>query len=197
MTDFRQEELKELQTLRVLAYSMLKDKRIEHVRGCEQEAVKLAERWGCSVFDAARAGILHDITKKMTHSEQLILCGYYGIICDSVQMENPKLMHAVTGAVLAKELFGMPEHICTAVRYHTTGRPGMSQLEKVIYLADYIEPGRDFPGVEKLRTAAYKDIDAAMIKGLSMSLEEVRACGSVPHPDTENALLWFQSREVD
>ena len=137
----------ELSWLREKAYAYLKPKRIAHVAGCESEAVRLAMRWGEDPETAAEAGILHDITKKLNFDEQLILCGKYDIINDNLELKSPKLLHAKTGAALARDLFGVSDRVYEAIRWHTTGKPDMTLLEKIIYLADYIEPTRDFPGV--------------------------------------------------
>ncbi len=182
----------QLDWLRAQAYSFLKPGRIAHVRGCEEEAVKLARRWGADEGDAAESAILHDITKKLDMSEQLLLCEKYAIIIDNPERSNLKLLHARTGAELSRDLFGAPENIYEAIRWHTTGKPDMSLLEKIIYTADYIEPTRSFEGVEPLRKLAYEDIDAAMALGLSMSLEELRAAGIEPHRATVAALEWYR-----
>lgn len=94
------------------------------------------------------------------------LCRKYAIICDTAETENPKLLHAKTGAALARDLFGVSDEIYEAIRWHTTGKPDMRTLEKIIYLADYIEPTRDFPGLDRLRELAYEDLDKAMALGL-------------------------------
>ena len=186
----------QLDWLRERAYAYLKPKRIPHVAGCEQEASKLALRWGEDPGDAAEAGILHDITKKLTMEEQLILAEKYGIVFDKFERENIKLTHAITGAALSKELFGVPERIYSAIRWHTTGRADMTLLEKIIYIADYIEPTRDFEGVERLRQLAYENIDSAMALGLEMSLEELRQSGIEPHGATVSALAWYGKDKV-
>ncbi len=125
------------------------------------------------------------------YDEQLILCDKYGIILDNAQKENPKLLHAITGAALAKDMFGVSEEISQAIRWHTTGKPDMTTLEKIIYLADYIEPTRNFDGVEQLRELAYEDLDKALALGLEMSLEELRRQNVEPHRDTVEACLWY------
>ena len=186
----------QLDWLRERAYAYLKPKRIPHVAGCEQEAAKLALRWDEDPGDAAEAGILHDITKKLSMDEQLILAEKYGIVFDKFERENIKLTHAITGAALSKELFGVPERIYSAIRWHTTGRADMTLLEKIIYIADYIEPTRDFEGVERLRQLAYEDIDSAMALGLRMSLEELRQSGIEPHGATVSALAWYGKDKV-
>ena len=181
----------QLDWLRTQAYKFLKPTRVPHVAGCEREAVKLAERWGADPGDAAEAGILHDITKKLTMAEQLKLAEKYGIVFDALERENIKLTHAITGAELSRDLFGVTDEVYDAIRWHTTGKPDMTLLEKIIYLADYIEPTRDFEGVEPLRALAYEDIDAAMALGLKMSLEELKAAGIVPHNDSVEAYKWY------
>jgi nicotinate-nucleotide adenylyltransferase len=185
----------ELYWLREKAYAMLKPNRVAHVAGVESEAVSLAMLWGEDPETAAEAGILHDITKKLSLDEQLILCGKYGIINDNVEMGNVKLLHAKTGAALARDLFGVSDAVYGAIRWHTTGRPDMTLLEKIIYLADYIEPNRDFPGVDDIRRLALEDIDKAMALGLRMSLDDIRSYGEEPHRITAEAYEWYSRKE--
>lgn len=180
--------------LREQSYAYLSPKRIPHVQGCEWEAVRLAKRWGESEEDAAEAGILHDITKKLVLSEQLILSEKYGIINDTYETANVKLLHAKTGAALARDLFNISDRVYSAIRWHTTGKPDMTLLEKIIYMADYIEPNRDFPGVDKLRKLAYEDLDAAMVLGLKMSLEDIRSYGAEPYEVTVSAYEWYKAK---
>lgn len=188
------EALPELSWLREKAYAYLAPKRVAHVAGCESEAVLLAKRWGEDEEAAATAGILHDVTKKLSYDEQLILCQKYGIICDKAELSAPKLLHAKTGAALARAEFGVSEEIYEAIRWHTTGKKDMTLLEKIIYLADYIEPNRDFEGLGELRGLAYSDIDAAMALGLEMSLEDIRSRGDEPYKDTVEAYEWYAGR---
>lgn len=181
----------ELSWLRAKVMPYLTEKRVAHVLGCENEAVSLANRWGEDPERAAVAGILHDITKKLSAEEQLKLCEKYGIINDAAEVANPKLLHAKTGAAFARELFGIEDDIYGAIRWHTTGKPDMTLLEKIIYLADFVEPTRDFPGVEELRELCFEDIDAAMAKGLEMSLEFIRSGGAEPYKDSVEACEWY------
>ena len=156
-----------------------------------EQAVQLARKWGEDPENAAEAGILHDITKKLVLSDQLILCQKYGIINDNAEEHNFKLLHAKTGAAVARAQFGVSDEVYNAIRWHTTGKPDMTLLEKIIYMADYIEPNRDFPGVEKLRELAYEDLDKAMALGLEMSLEDIRSYGQEPYKDTVQAYEWY------
>ena len=183
-----------LDWLRERAYTMLKPRRIPHVRGCEAEAVRLAERWGCDPEIAAEAAILHDCTKKVDLPGQLALCAAYGLDADPVERESDKLLHAKTGAAVARSEFGCDDDVAEAIRWHTTGRPDMTLLEKIVYMADYIEPNRDFDGVDRLRALAYEDLDRALLLGLEMSLEDIRARGNPVHEATLSALAWYQEK---
>ena len=181
--------------LRACSYSMIRAKRIPHVRGCEEEAVRLARRWGANPDDARAAAILHDCTKYLNLEEQLSLCEKYGILLDDMERVTLKLLHAKTGAAIAGEEYGMSEAICSAIYYHTTGRADMTQLEKILYIADYMEPSRDFDGVERLRELVYRDLDAAVRLGLEMTIEEMKGYGSPVHEKTLEALDFLRKEQ--
>ncbi|MBP3654086.1 MAG: nicotinate (nicotinamide) nucleotide adenylyltransferase [Oscillospiraceae bacterium] len=183
-----------LDWLRKKAHAMLKPKRIPHVIGCEQEAVRLAKRWGEDEYSAAAAGILHDITKKLNTEEQLILCEKYDIIIDMSVPGMDKTLHQLTGAAVAYHEFGVSEAIRDAIRWHTTGKPEMTTLEKIIYLADYIEPNRCFDGVERIRALSYESLDAAMEDGLRMTMEDLQSRGSPILDVSRSAYNWFKMR---
>ena len=179
--------------LRGKAHLMLNPARIPHVDGCETEVVKLACRWGVDIDDAREAAILHDITKRLTPEENLELLEAYGACTGQIGFAGEKLLHAKTGALLAKEEFGTSAAVSDAILWHTTGKPCMSGLEKVLYLADYIEPTRTFPGVEMLRELAYTDIDKAMMTGLEMSVSDITARGIIPDRTTIDALEYLKN----
>ncbi|MEG2000882.1 MAG: nicotinate-nucleotide adenylyltransferase, partial [Evtepia sp.] len=122
--------------LRAVSYSMLKAKRLAHVRGTEETAVKLAAHWGENVNNARRAAILHDCTKYWEPTEQLALCKRYGVILDELETQGAKFLHAKTGALLARHLFGEPDAVYDAIFCHTTGKPNMTRLDQILYLAD-------------------------------------------------------------
>ena len=183
--------LPELSWLREKAYALLEPERIAHVVGCESEAVMLAKTWGEDPDNAAEAGILHDITKKFRGEEQLKLCRKYGIVYDEAEEKNTVILHARTGAAMAKELFNISDEIAAAIRWHTTGKPDMTTLEKILYLADFIEPTRDFPGLDALRALAYKDLNAAMALALSMCMGDLRRRGGDIYKDTLEAYHWY------
>ena len=185
----------ELGWLRGKVRSYLDEYRASHVAGCEREAVALSDRWGEDPALAAEAAILHDITKRCTKDQQLQYCEKYGIINDNSEMRNKSLLHAKTGAALARDLFGIDDTVYEAIRWHTTGKPNMTRFEKILYLADYIEPTRDFDGIDELRALAYEDLDAAMALGLKMTIEEVRRAGREVFVDTLSAYEWYKEKE--
>ena len=164
--------------------SRLKGYRYPHSLGVERAAKWLAQQYGGDVEKAAVAGILHDITKHLSPQEQLNLCEKYGIIPCTVEKSEPKMLHGKTAAAIAREEYGMPGDVCTAIACHTTGRHGMTLLDKILYLADYIEETRDFPGVEKARELAKVDIDRALLYCYDQTLTELVARGKLIHSDT-------------
>ena len=183
----------ELTWLREKALAYLDEYRVAHVAGCESEAVRLAMRWGEDPELAAEAAILHDITKRCGRDQQLQLCEKYGIILSNSEKENYRLLHARTGAALARDRFGVDDTVYEAIRWHTTGKPDMTQFEKILYLADYIEPTRDFEGIDALRALAFEDLDRAMALGLKMTIEEVRRAGFEVFVDTLTAFQWYNT----
>ena len=170
--------------LRAASYSMVKAKRLPHIKGCEEEAVRLARRWGADETAARRAGILHDCTKYLSLEEHTAVCERYGIPLDGLEREAVKLLHSKTGAAVAKYVYGESDEVYQAIFYHTTGRAGMSLLEKILYTADYMEPHRDFPEVAELRRLAYEDLDGAVALGAALAIQEMREKNRVVHPNT-------------
>ncbi len=185
----------ELTWLRGKVLDFLDEQRVAHVAGCESEAVRLAQRWGEDPELAAEAAILHDITKRCTKEQQLQYCEKYAIINDNSEIRNDRLLHAKTGAALARDLFGVDDAVYEAIRWHTTGKPDMTRFEKILYLADYIEPTRDFEGIDALRDLAFEDLDAAMALGLNMTIEEIRRSGREVYVDTLKAYEWYNKKE--
>ena len=175
--------------------SLLNPNRVAHVLGCRDTAVALAKHWGANVEDAARAGILHDITKAIDGPLQLTLCGAYGKVLSDFSRKYPKTLHALTGSLVAERIFGENEAVVSAIECHTTGKADMNLLEKIIYVADYMEPCRNFPGVEKLRELAFTDMDAALKLGLEMTLEHLARQGAEVSPESREALAWLNRNQ--
>lgn len=181
--------------LEQVVVSLLNPNRVRHVLGCRDTAVALAKRWGADVTDAARAGILHDITKAIDGPLQLTLCDAYGKLLDDFSKRYPRTLHALTGSMVAQRIFGENPAVVSAIESHTTGKANMTLLEKIIYVADYMEPNRDFPGVEKLRELAFTDLDGALKLGLEMTLEHLKAQGAEVSPASRSALDWLNQEK--
>ena len=186
----------ELPELRACSYSMIRHKRVAHVMGVEEEAVKLAKFWGADPELARHAAILHDCTKYLGLEDQLHLCEKYGIELDSLERQAVKLLHSKTGACIAKYVFGEPDEVYEAIFWHTTGKADMTLLDKVLYMADYIEPNRDFDGVEELRKLAYTDLDQAMLLGVDSTIREMEERGYLIHTNTREARQWLLDQGV-
>ncbi len=180
------------QELEDAVVSLLNPNRVAHVLGCRDTAVALAEHYGADPVDAARAALLHDITKALDGPLQLTLCREYGMILDDFSAHNPKTLHALTGSFVAERIFGENKAVVDAIRSHTTGKANMNLLEKIIYVADYMEPNRDFPSVEMLRQIAWRDITEATRVGLEMTLDMLKKQGRQISPESRQALEYLQ-----
>ena len=183
-----------LEDLRCVALSMLDPRRIPHVLGTEETAAALALRWGADEESARRAALLHDCTKKFDKELQLALCRQYGIEPDAAERREGKLLHAITGAAVAYADFGVSGEVRDAIRWHTTGKADMTLLEKIIYLADYIEPTRDFCDLRRLRSLAFQDLDQAMLLGFTMAVEDLSRQGGVVHPNSVRARDYLKGK---
>ena len=184
-----------LEDLRCVALSMLDPRRIPHVLGTEEMAAALALRWGADEESARRAALLHDCTKKFDKELQLALCRQYGIEPDAAERREGKLLHAITGAAVAYADFGVSGEVRDAIRWHTTGKADMKLLEKIIYLADYIEPTRDFCDLTELRRLAFEDLDGALLLGFTMAVEDLAKKGMPVHPNSVLARDYLKGKQ--
>lgn len=175
-----------------LALKWYQPKRIPHVLGCRETAVKLAVRWGEDVLDAETAAILHDITKKMPVKEQLQFCERCGIIIPNFSEAYEATFHAFSGAAAAAMEFGVSERIRDAIMWHTTGKADMTLLEKIIWLADYMEPTRKTEGLAEIRELAFTDLDAALRRAMENSINYMERAGFHLHPVTGEALAFLR-----
>ena len=173
--------------LRPIALSYLKPKRMPHVLGTEETAAKLAKLYGADETEARVAALLHDCTKKQEMEEQLGLCAHYGLVLDEIEQHALKLLHARTGAEIARDVFGVNDNVYQAIRWHTTGKADMTLLEKIIYMADYIEPTRVFTDLTELRALTYENLDKGLLLGLEMAIEDLKAMGNPVYHHTVEA----------
>ena len=167
--------------------SRLSAHRLKHTLGCEKAARKLAKKFGEDEEKCAFAMLLHDITKELSKEQQLNLCKKYGIIPKDVECSEWKMLHGKTAAAIALHEYGAPQDVADAIAYHTTGRANMTKLDKIVYLADYIEENRDFEGVKTARKLANIDMDKALRYCFDSSLRELIRRGKKIHVDTVEA----------
>lgn len=172
-----------------LLQSRLRDKRYTHSVNVADAAVVLARRFGADEEKAYFAGLLHDITKNETDENQLQIMESGGIILSMTQRNNPKLWHAMSGMVYLRDTLGIrDEEILGAVRWHTTGKAGMTLLEKVVFIADYISAERDYPDVDVMRRLSETSLDAAALYALKYSL---RSLSEKEKPICEDSVAYY------
>lgn len=177
----------------VILTKELRPARFRHSRDVSRTAVRLAECWDIDIEKARMAGILHDCARNLKGDELLSVAQSNGLELGDIEKLQPALVHAPLGAILAQRRFGVTDpEILQAIRRHTTGAADMSPLDKIIYLADCIEPGRNYRGVEQPRELAEKNLDAAVLVAYDHSIQFVLEGGGLLHPNTvegRNSLL--------
>ena len=178
--------MKEIEKIKEYLKENLSDKRYNHSLGVANEAVCLAKRYGVDIHKAYIAGLVHDCAKEINPSKSVeLLKGKYGVFPDEYMIAVPRLLHGLLGAHIAYSEFKIDdEDIFDAIRYHTTGKANMGNLTKIIYIADYIEPGRAYPDVNKLREITYRDIDEGILFSLDYTICDLVKKGISIHPDT-------------
>ena len=175
---------------------MLSPERYRHSLGAAEAAAQLAKRYDASVEKAQMAGLVHDCGKSPSRNILLNRVLEFGIVMDEIEEVESHLLHGPVSAELARREFGITdEEMLSAIRYHTTGRVWMSLLEKIVYLADYVEPNRSFPGVDELREAACRDLDGAVLRAMDLTLMHVIERGLMIHPRTVAARNWLLSMD--
>ena len=152
----------------------LSDKRFYHCQCVAKCAASLAERYGADRDKARLAGILHDITKELSAEEQLKILERFDIILSKTERENPKLWHSASGAAYIEHVLGVDDReVLDAVRCHTGGRAGMTLLDKVIFIADFVSDDREYPGIERMRKKARRSLEEAMLEGIEFTVNEL------------------------
>lgn len=169
--------------------------RYDHTIGVMHTAACLAMRYGEQVERALLAGLLHDCAKCIPSDEKIKMCERYKIEISEAERANPGLLHAKLGAYRAKHHFSIKdEDILHAIHYHTTGCPEMTLLDKILYVADYIEAGRrPLPNLAEVRRLAFCDLDACLYRILKDSLVYLESRGCVVDPMTENTFLYYKN----
>lgn len=183
----------ELKKIRKSVEKVQDAKRFEHTLGVEYTAAALAMRYGSDINNARIAGLLHDCAKCFSDEKRLSICRKNHIKVTEVERKNPFLLHAKVGACLAREKYGIKEpDVLNAIQNHTTGRKNMSLLEKIIFVADYIEPGRkQAPNLDGIRKLAFVDIDRALLEILKDTLKYLKDSGGDIDPVTEETWRYY------
>ena len=171
----------------------LSEKRYEHTLGVAYTAVALAMRYDVSLEDAELAGLLHDCAKETEDDKALVFCEKHHIWMSETEKANPSLLHAKLDSFIAMNTYHIEDQdIINAILNHTTGRPDMSRLEKIIFVADYIEPGRNkAKNLNEIRKLAFIDLDAALLKILSDTLEYLNQKEKTIDPMTEKTYQFY------
>lgn len=178
--------------------STLTPKRFNHSLNVMECAVEMAARYGEDAGRAAIAGLLHDCARDIKGEQIFILCGKYNVEVDEISRLQPEILHGPLGARIAEEDYGIRDScILNAIRYHTTGCENMGSLEKIIFLADFIEPSRNFAGIEDIRRMAYDNIDNALVMAMDKTIAYVISKRALIHPTTikaRNFIILSQKR---
>ena len=170
--------------------SHLSEKRRKHIQGVRETAVRLAEKYGADPVKADEAALCHDMYKERDLDDLIEELGL-----PSRYKGNRNLAHSkVAAAIMRRDLGVTDQDLINAVSYHTTGRPAMSKLEQIIYLADAAEPGRNYPGVDELRRLMDIDLDQACLFSLKRSVDYIRGQGKYLDPDTLRAAQYYEKK---
>ena len=172
----------------------LDHKRFEHTLGVAYTAAALAMRYEVDILKAQTAGLLHDCAKCLSDEKRLSICEKHNIQMNEIEHNNPFLLHAKVGSYIAMKKFQIHDKdVINAILNHTTGRPGMSSLEKIIYIADYIEPGRkQAPNLAVIRKLAFQDLDLALVKILSDTLDYLKTTNTDIDPMTQQTYDYYK-----
>lgn len=177
---------------------LLQKKRYEHTIGVMYTAASLAMCYGTDTEQALKAGLLHDCGKYGSGGEQLKRCHELKIELTEAEKKMPALVHAKLGAYYARNLYEVTDvEILNAIRYHTTGRPGMTMLEKIIYIADYIEPGRPLiSGLAEVRRIAFRNIDRAVFMASGNTLNYLKNSEKCIDPVTVDTYEFYKYQNI-
>ena len=174
---------------RKLVKPRLSQKRWTHTKNVKKMAVQLARRWGADPEKAAVAAYLHDSAKELPRDELLQIFADNAIIADNAARRPAPIWHGIAAAILCQTQWGVTDpDVLSAIRCHTTGKPGMSKLDKILYLADMTSAERDYPGVEPLRKLEFEDLDKAICAALEQSIQFVKDSGKPVDPESQAAL---------
>ena len=175
-----------IEEMRVLLQQSLKPKRYEHSVRVYETALKMAEHFHTDVKKVAIAALIHDCGRQISKEQSVAKARELGIPVDLVEESQPILLHAKLGVYYAVHKYGVSpddREVLNAIRYHSTGTADMTDIAKIVFLADLIEPGRDFEGVEEIREASFRDLDRGMLLSYDNTIRYLLEDGLLIHPD--------------
>lgn len=174
----------------------LLEKRFVHSIGVMECAVELARLYGADEQKAAIAGLLHDCAKNYSKDDMIALCEKYRIHLDDVVKKATGLIHGLLGAEVARREYGVDDpDIYDAIYYHTVGKPDMSLLTQIIYIADGIEKNRHYDGVDRIRALALEDLDKALILQIDYTIKSVLSKGGLLHTNTIDTRNYYLNKQ--
>lgn len=173
----------------------LSKERYQHTINVVYTAISMAMRYEADMKQAALAGLLHDCAKCIPNPKKIKLCRKFHIRISEEEKKRPELLHAKLGACIAQTQYGISDsEILNAIKRHTTGAPGMTLLDKIIYVADYIEPGRDkAKHLTEIRKLAFTDLDACVYQIMTDTLEYLQERGGAIDPMTKSAYDYYDT----
>ena len=184
----------DLEKIKLDLKNRLSDYRYGHSVRVAEEAKKLASYYKINENNAYLAGLLHDIAKEFSIIENKNWITKYHLSEDLLNDKNLKTCHAEIGAVVAKELYGVSDDISQTIKYHTIGNVNMTMLDKIVFIADKIESGKSYPGIDEERILAYQDIDEALILCLQNNKKKVESEKRLFNEDSDKVLNYFLSK---
>lgn len=183
--------MKEYNEIYEIVKSRLSEYRLHHSECVAKRCVELADIYNVDHEAARLAGIAHDIAKEMPHEEKIEYCKQNHLEVDDIEAKNPGLLHAKVGAHIAKKEFGFSEDLCSAIKYHTTGKENMSLLDKIVYVADMTSDEREFPKKAELVKLANRDLDECTKYILKLGIAQMIAGDKMIHLNSIKALNYF------
>lgn len=173
---------------------VLSGKRYEHTLGVEYTASCLAMCYDADMEKARMAGLLHDCAKSLSSKDKLVYCKKFGMPVSEYEKKNPELLHAKLGACFANTKYGISDpEILSAITWHTTGKPDMSLLDKIVFIADYMEPNRNqAPDLAEVRRLAFEDLDQCLFLILKDTIEYLAGKKSVTDPMTQRTYEYYK-----
>lgn len=190
-------EMKEISEIKKDLKEKLSKKRYEHTMGVMYTAASMAMCFGVNVEQAILAGLLHDCAKYLSDKEKLSACKKYKLEITPLEHENKELLHAKIGAAFARDLYGVKdEEVLNAIRWHTTGKPDMTPLEEIIFIADYIEPNRkQLPGMEQIRFLAFHNLTDCIVQIIENTLQYLEGKKSLVDTSSRTTYEFYKQKQ--